>query len=383
MILLAALAASSADVWHTRHDEADTDAPPVLRRHDRGSPLLTPVRTADGFLLVEGVVARPGIYVYRNADGTPRRELVTEQTLRDSASTLGRAPVTNDHPDDANVTPENVQRWGVGDVGDEITIADNGFVRVKMAVRRKDAIDAIEGGKVQLSPGYDVKLSGKGGEDPIFGRFDDEQTSRRYNHVAIVDAARGGSACAVRSDALDEVVEEAGEAAATAAALTAILARLGVATPQEAQAKIDAEWSKLYAQRDVLNGLLTLLACDNADAARAKIDGMMKPPAPMAMDRADGLAWHVARRALDTLAETHGVKNADALADAELRKAIVVAANPEARADGDDAYYDAALAFLPRKSDPFAGLRFDAKGGNDPGPSAPRENPHLAAMRRS
>ena len=171
-------------------------------RVDRGE-LLAAHRRADGTLLVEGFAAREGILEYRVGNGV-RRELVRADTLAKAAAGLGRAPVTLGHPDPVvypnGVTPDNVQRLGVGDTGGEVVLADGGFVKVQLAVRRRDALDAIAQGTQELSPGYDVLLDETPGVDPVHGRYDAVQTERRYNHLAIVDRARGGDAIRLRAD---------------------------------------------------------------------------------------------------------------------------------------------------------------------------------------
>lgn len=187
-----------------RTDEADPaqgDADTL--RFDRGD-LLRAQRRDDGTLLVEGYAARPGVYIYRNADGSERRELVPRSTLEAFARTLARSPVTLHHPgreDGGRVTPDNYQRLAVGDVDGEVLIEDDGFVRVKVAIRRRDAIDAVQSKQIrELSPGYGVRLDSTPGTDPEFGAYDAIQVERFGNHLALVENARGGSGCHIRVD---------------------------------------------------------------------------------------------------------------------------------------------------------------------------------------
>ena len=193
-------ARSSRISWRT--DEGAPEPSPEIR-HDRGE-LLSAKRLDDGTLLVEGYAARPGVYVYRNADGSERRELVPRSTLIDFARTLGRNPVTLHHPDRTDgrkVTPDNYSKLSVGDVDGDVVIEDDGYVRVKLAVRRRDAIDAVEGdGTTELSPGYAVQLDETPGVDDEFGAYDAVQVKRWGNHLALVDNARGGSGCHIRVD---------------------------------------------------------------------------------------------------------------------------------------------------------------------------------------
>jgi hypothetical protein len=182
----------------------------VYRQDRLDADLSAPVEGPGGALFLEGFAARPGIYLYRNEDGSIRRELVPRSRLWDERSivSLGRAPLTLEHPP-VFVTDENVQQFGVGDVGDEVIEGPGGFVRVRMAVRTRAAKDAIASGKVQLSPGYIAEIDGTPGVDPEFGEYDAVQVSREYNHLAIVDQARGGEDCRVRVDSLDWTISEA------------------------------------------------------------------------------------------------------------------------------------------------------------------------------
>lgn len=175
------------------------------RRFDSAS-LRTVVRTDEGYLLVEGFASRPGILEYTNPDGSTRRELVPEDELSrtDSLATLARKPVTLGHPEGEFVSPENVEKYQVGDVAESIEIEElNGFVKIRMAIRKKDAIDAVEKGTRELSVGYTVDLEKTPGEHPVYGRYDAIQRNRRYNHVAIVPAGRAGTAVGLRADDSD------------------------------------------------------------------------------------------------------------------------------------------------------------------------------------
>lgn len=172
-----------------------------VQRYDRGH-LRNAVRTAEGYYLVEGYVSRPGVLEYVEANGSTRRELVLPEELHraDSLETLARKPVTLEHPDEF-LTPENVGEHSVGDVDGEVEIERlNGFVRVKMAVRRADGIAAIDAGICELSPGYVCDLDPTPGTHPEFGPYDAIQRNRRYNHTAITRAGRAGPQVRLRKD---------------------------------------------------------------------------------------------------------------------------------------------------------------------------------------
>lgn len=171
-------------------------------REDRGE-LLSCVEREDGTLLVEGYAARAGVLEYRTPTGIVR-ELVRADTLAKVAHGMARTPVTLEHPDPQlhphGVTPENAKQLVVGDTDGEVIVHDGGFVRVKMAIRDRDAITAVKRGKRELSHGYRVKLDHTPGVDPEFGRYDCEQVARIGNHIAITDRARAGREVHLRAD---------------------------------------------------------------------------------------------------------------------------------------------------------------------------------------
>lgn len=176
--------------------------------------LASPEIGAAGALLVNGIVAWESVYEYPEFDDAGnvirvRRELVSREALfGDSARTLARCPVTLHHPEEL-VTPENVADLGVGDADstiEEVVIEKRGgYAAVKLAVRRADAIEALVGdGLKQLSPGYFVEYDDTPGvwiaPDGTEIPYDLKQIKREYNHIAIVDAARGGAVCSIKLD---------------------------------------------------------------------------------------------------------------------------------------------------------------------------------------
>lgn len=197
---------------------------------------------------------REGILKYRNADGSTRLELVTLDAVKDTARTIARATVTLEHPAEGFVSATNVDKLGVGDVDGEVAVeedAQGGFARVKLAVRRKDAIDAVGAGTQELSPGYDVTLDETPGEHPTFGRYDARQVGRDVNHLAIVPKGRGGPTVRLRADSTD--AEPLGWAKPSTAAprridnearmnplLAVLLSTLGVARIDDEDAAIKA-----------------------------------------------------------------------------------------------------------------------------------------------
>lgn len=162
-------------------------------------------KTADGYLVTDARVARGGniqeyfghefgdrddpnrvVKVYRPED---------EIFKRSSLSTFAHKPVTMDHPAEG-VTPETFRRDAVGHVGSDV-VRDGEFVRVPLVIMDKAAIDAIEGGKREISMGYDCELVMDAGTTPDGRAYDAYQKNIRINHCAIVAAGRAGHACRV------------------------------------------------------------------------------------------------------------------------------------------------------------------------------------------
>jgi hypothetical protein len=161
----------------------------------------------DGFLLCRDVpVARIGMQLYGPgetpidaADGEMVRiEREPEEVFHpDTIASLAGAPVVNDHPVDGagnrcDVTPDNWRQLAIGHVenprrgtGD---LAD--FLLADLRIHDRDAIDLIRSGKRQVSCGYDADYEALG---PGHGR----QKNIRCNHLALVDQARCGPACAI------------------------------------------------------------------------------------------------------------------------------------------------------------------------------------------
>lgn len=340
--------AGSAAVWH--------------RRVDRGALLSSHVRP-DGTLLCEGYAAREGILVYRDAAGRETRELVLADTLQDSAETLGRAPVTLGHPA-GDVTPDNVADLGVGDVDGEIAMAD-GFVRVKLAVRRADAIKAVRSGTRELSCGYAVQIDPTPGTHPRYGRFDCTQVRRTTNHLALVDVARAGPECAVRVDSAIATTVIRADSTGRAPAPTSnqgaraprggtldpliaqMLARLGITQRADDDAAglrlIDAELGRrgdaaagaATAHKAALDAMTAErdAAKARADAAEAKVKTLEDAEAARA-DKAD-------RDRLDGIATRLGIDPKSHADTKALKRAIAgKQLGNEPRADASDAYID-------------------------------------------
>ncbi len=175
-----------------------------VARFDRGSVQGDAVITEEGYIRANAIVTRTGIFNYRNADGSLRRELRHPDDVwnDESISSMQLIPVTNGHPNERLVTAENYKRLAVGFTGE--TIKKNGdFVLANMVITDHETVNAIKNNnRRELSLGYLVDLDetpgNYNGDD-----YDARQTNVRYNHLAIVDKARAGSEARIALDSLD------------------------------------------------------------------------------------------------------------------------------------------------------------------------------------
>ncbi len=150
--------------------------------------------TQDGYLIDQPVVARTGIQIYQNADGTIRKELRAPEDVFDSESLASFAgmPLTDDHPTEA-VSAKNFKKYAIG-VMTGAAYKDGDNVRVPLIIHDGEAVDkAIKGGKRELSVGYSVVLD----ETPGIWNgepYDARQTMIRANHLSLVKRGRAGNA---------------------------------------------------------------------------------------------------------------------------------------------------------------------------------------------
>lgn len=146
--------------------------------------------TDEGFWEIEGVAAVVGPMTYVDAEENEHTEYVTPQVLEDYAHALVGKPVTNDHPP-RRVNPDNYKTYTIGTVLDAKYDPESEELRVRIVVNDADAQSDIDRGRIELSPGY---LAGLSEPPPDFEHEADYiQVSRTYNHLAIVDEARGGA----------------------------------------------------------------------------------------------------------------------------------------------------------------------------------------------
>ena len=176
-------------------------------RYDKGEIRNTHINE-DGFLISDSIITRTGVFIYKNADGSLRRELRHPDDIlkQDSIRTLKMLPITLMHPPEKKVDSMNASRLSKGFTGEDITI-DGKFIRNKLKICDQEAINAVQGGMQELSLGYTVMLVEENGE--YDGQnFDFRQTEVVYNHLAIVPSARAGNEARIVMDENDAIQVE-------------------------------------------------------------------------------------------------------------------------------------------------------------------------------
>jgi hypothetical protein len=167
-----------------------------------------PRRTRDGYLAVRAKAARTGVYQYGGREIDPDNKhglrdtavvnvLRDEQTVFDEASVgsfIGK-PITDDHP----TVPVTAANWKDHARGTIMGAKwePGGYLAFDLLLTDADAIAKVDGGKRELSNGYDAGLE--------FGEFkaadgticQARQTSIRGNHIALVDRGRAGPECRI------------------------------------------------------------------------------------------------------------------------------------------------------------------------------------------
>lgn len=286
-----------------------TPNPCMVRRFDRGDlPLLRFVRReSDGAILAEGYAVRERVQVYRNPDGSLRRELISPKAVQDTAEGIARATLTFHHPEDGWITQDSWEEFAVGDVdgetvveelealqpvpgAEEARVAQGGFAKVRVAIRRADAIKAFLSGTTELSPGYQAVVEETPGVHPIFGPYDAVQVGRPViNHLALVPSGRGGGAVRLRADSTDAVQVTAPSPAPEGHAvkkLFTIAGKLNLDVRSDASDadlvdaiaaridKIHADMGEMEADADEIKKLMSDMGYEDMEALRADMAQM-------------------------------------------------------------------------------------------------------------
>ncbi len=202
-----------------------------MRRDDRGG------------LLVPSNPTRAGIFVYRNPDGTERRELRPPEEVfsPDSLATLSGVPVTEGHPP-KKITSATWRNYAVGHVVEQGRRDGGDLVAAPLYVADEGPAAKVESGElVELSCGYSMEYEATPG---VYEgqKYDGIQKKIRYNHVALLPAgrARGGASLRLHMDETGEDTVSEGEYLDTSATFPRMTLEEAIKKVQELQARCDA-----------------------------------------------------------------------------------------------------------------------------------------------
>ena len=160
--------------------------------------------TPEGYLRAWASIARTGIQLYTDADGSVRREYRPEEEVASPeslASFAGKA-ITSEHPP-VLLDSENTKDYQVGFSGSEI-VYDNGFVKAVMTITDKDTIERIMRGDArEVSAGYRVSYDPTPGVTQDGEHYDGIQTGIAGNHIAVVRRGRAGPQVKLHLDRQD------------------------------------------------------------------------------------------------------------------------------------------------------------------------------------
>lgn len=310
-------------------------------RYDRTEIKAT--RTDEGYLVDTPIVGRVGIQLYRNADGTIRRELRPAEEVfhADSLKSFAGKPVTDEHPGEP-VTAKNAKRLSVGTMqGEGRQDGDN--VVAPIIIHDGEMIDKVmKGGKRELSLGYKVDLE----ETPGVWNgqeYDAIQRNIRVNHLAIVPRGRAGNA-RLNLDRHDAVSFNPQEENAMPENLSRI--RLDSGLEYQAAPEVVVEVEKLRSDKAELTTHVDELQkqLDTVAAERDTLKSQVQSADKVRSDALEAARAEVKARAeLDKVAETFKV-DGTGKTDREVKELVIKSVRTDADLTGkSDDYVNAAF----------------------------------------
>jgi len=344
-----------------------------VARYDRAVVRGDAKITQEGFIRANAVVTRIGVFVYKNPDGTIRRELrhPDEVFKESSLETMKLIPVTNGHPQERLISAENAKRLAVGYTGETIE-NDGEYVLSRLVVTDADAVkDVVEKNRKELSLGYTVDLVP---EDGTWNgqSYEYRQTNIKYNHLSLVDMARAGGEARIALDSAD-AVEIINEESNMAKVKIRIDQEEVMVEPKTADhyEKLMEDFKNLSQEKERVEAELAMIsdklakmegAKGERDSQAEKVNPLPAEDKPGSIDddaKMDGRVFREKvkeRVKLEKLAELvlDGV-DLDNLSDMEIKKKIVQAKNKSINLDGkSEVYVDAAfdIAVLDYKAKP-------------------------------
>jgi len=236
----------------------------------------------DGSIRVQGRLTHPGVFTYRNPDGSARREYRPAEEVFSARAleTFQGSTVTVNHPVTADgqrlVTAQTWKNHAVGHLG-EMVREDAGHAVADVYVRDAATVARVKRGELKgLSCGYEVDYDPTPGTTPGGDRYDGVQRNIRGNHVALLPSGtepRGGDSCSLRLDSAgDELTDETTEVKYPAMT-EALQAQISALTGELAKARTDA--AEVDGIKKKVAELEAALASANASLEPARLDALV------------------------------------------------------------------------------------------------------------
>ena len=326
------------------------------------------VTDADGFLRDSPIVARTGIYIYQQPDGTIIREYRPPEEVFDTdseASFVGK-PIVVGHPASGIVNSDTAQDLAIGTILSSGYQKDETNIACDIVIHNPSAI----GEKRGLSLGYRVDIEEAPGITPDGQQYDVIQRNIRINHLAVVDRGRAGAKARLNLDG-DEIIE------GVETKMKIKIDSVDFEVDEKIANYVNSLQSKEENARVKLDTANTELKTVKAkadamtaerDALKAKVDAADAEKEKAVKEAVETVKADMQERAeLEETAKIAKVEKTDGLTNAELKEGIVKAAFGESfKLDGvSEAYingaYSAAKEML--RNDNAKNQAAKAKGG--------------------
>lgn len=297
-------------------------------RYDRAP--IRAIRTDEGFIKDTPVLTRTGVFIYRNHDGSERREYRPPEEVfkADSLEAYAGIPITKGHP--GKVTSANAANHTIGTV---LTPArqDGDNLIADIVIHNVEAVNA---GNKELSVGYELDLDETPGIAPNGERYDAIQRNIKPNHLAIVSRGRAGNA-RLNMDGDEEAVINDGDVV-----MTKLRLDNGIeydAAPEVIQAynKLNQDKAEIVAAKDKAEA--------RADSAEADLKKLQEAQEQF---KQDAISQARERLNLEAVAKAHNVEFKQDATDRDIKAAVVKAIR------GDSLTLDG-------KSDDYVAAAFD------------------------
>lgn len=293
-------------------------------------------RNDAGYILDSPILTRTGVFVYRNPDGTERREYRPPGVVfaPETLAAYRGLPITNGHP--GKVNSANVRQSLIGTV---VSPGRQDGVNLMADIVIHDPTPVDEG-KKELSVGYEVAFDETPGVSPEGERYDAIQISNKPNHLGLVHKGRAGTA-RLNLDAADAVTTLEEEPT-----MTMVKVKLDNGLAYDAAPEVD------QAITDLRTKLAAAIAATDTATARAdSLDAELKTTKDSIVQlKQDAVDLAKGRLQLEAEAKKRGVELKQDSTDRQIQEAVVVSVRGDTfKMDGkSDAYvaaaYDMALA---------------------------------------